>query len=296
MKGLLKITASVGKNGVNHPADVRVVQTLLRRDYNYTWLAPDPFVPLNGRIDGATAGAIIKFQRLALRMSLPDGLISPGGRTWKNLVRGVPKNSPPTAPTAEIQSINRWRYQNCVAYMTGEMTTNAQSKTATAIYVANTSVYTKAAAYAAWAVKVKSGGEWDHKPILRRRLLLSEYHDFHFPIAGDNEHEWFYDIWSNIHYGYVGVAVGFTAWELIFGQSAGGIAGRDDPFDPEVVRIGIDLWKTHGKNLKESDLLRGILNREQKLLQIQETEAYLKTIPEKDRGWWRHIIPMNNRQ
>ena len=30
----------------------------------------------------------------------------------------------------------------------------------------------------------------------------------------------FYDLWSNIHYGFIGKAVGFTEWELTAGAGA----------------------------------------------------------------------------
>lgn len=116
----------------------------------------------------------------------------------------------------------------------------------------------------------------------------------HFPIAGDNEYEWYYDIWSNIHYGYVGKGVGFTGFELITGQNMGGIAGRTDPFDQETVQLGIDLWDLHGKNMSQNQLWQGLMGRRQKFLQIQETPEYLQTISEKERGWWRHLMPISN--
>lgn len=133
---MIKIKASVGKNGVNHGDDVKTVQTLLRRDYNYVWLAPDAPVAVTGKIDNATINAIIKFQRNAIKIQSPDGLIKPGLRTWKNLLRGVPKDSAPTPPDNVVKSLNRWRYENCIQYMQSEMTTNVVSNTANAIYAA----------------------------------------------------------------------------------------------------------------------------------------------------------------
>lgn len=294
MSNLLNIKASVGKNGVNNARDVLTVQKLLRRDYNYVWLSPDAPVAATGRIDQATINAIIKFQRLAVRIAQPDGLIQPGLRTWKNLLRGVKKDRSPIAPDEVIQAVNRWRYANCIEYMGSEMVTNAKSKTVSTIWGLN-KVGNKVAAYAAWAYKVRTGGDWDHKPELRRRLSLDETGDYHFPINGDNEHEWYYDVWSNIHYGYVGIAAGFTADELIFGQSAGGIAGRDDPFDAEAVNLGADLWNSHGKNLVQTQLWQGIISRKARFLEIQKTQQYLNGIDEKRRDWRRHLIPMHNR-
>ncbi len=70
------LTSSVGQGGRNEPANVTVVQTLLKGK------GGDP-----GTADGVcgarTIAAIQKFQ--ATFMSQPDGLISPGGATWRRL-------------------------------------------------------------------------------------------------------------------------------------------------------------------------------------------------------------------
>ena len=71
----------------------------------------------------------------------------------------------------------------------------------------------KVAAYGMWAERVGPGRPWDHKPILLRKFpgtLEVGWHTY-------RGYEYYYDIWSNIHYGYVGVALGFTAAELING-------------------------------------------------------------------------------
>ena len=74
-------------------------------------------------------------------------------------------------------------------------------------------------ALARWALLVRgptavsAAGPWDHKPILQD--LYSRMSNppgsygrmgraFHFPIRGDVLREYFYDVWSNIHYGFVG--------------------------------------------------------------------------------------------
>ncbi|HAP26781.1 MAG TPA: hypothetical protein DCR74_14425 [Achromobacter sp.] len=70
-------------------------------------------------------------------------------------------------------------------------------------------------AYTSFAEIIGPNRPWDHKPALQRMLgsNLNEgwqkYGDF----------DYYYDIWSNIHYGYVGVALGFSTAELI--NSAG---------------------------------------------------------------------------
>jgi len=71
----------------------------------------------------------------------------------------------------------------------------------------------KLRAYALWADIVGPGQPWDHKPVLQKMLKDVWNSGWHKSGA----YEYFYDIWSNIHYGYVGVAVGFTPDELING-------------------------------------------------------------------------------
>ncbi|MEN5343450.1 PAAR domain-containing protein [Achromobacter mucicolens] len=71
----------------------------------------------------------------------------------------------------------------------------------------------KLRAYALWADIVEPGQPWDHKPMLQK--MLKGVWNSGWQKSG--AYDYFYDIWSNIHYGYVGVAVGFTPDELING-------------------------------------------------------------------------------
>ncbi|CAD5373251.1 Peptidoglycan-binding protein [Rubrivivax sp. A210] len=70
------LTGSVGQGGRNAPADVTQVQTLLAAK------GGDPGAA-DGQCGERTIAAIRKFQ--AGFMALPDGLISPGGGTWRKL-------------------------------------------------------------------------------------------------------------------------------------------------------------------------------------------------------------------
>lgn len=70
------LTASVGKNGINRDADVRTVQELLRaQKYDVG--------SVDGIVGPRTINAITAFQGRFLHH--PDGLISPGGPTWRRL-------------------------------------------------------------------------------------------------------------------------------------------------------------------------------------------------------------------
>ncbi|AXA90612.1 polymorphic toxin type 44 domain-containing protein [Massilia sp. YMA4] len=73
----------------------------------------------------------------------------------------------------------------------------------------------KTRAYTIWAERVGPGRPWDHKPILRERLLKQKTFRKGWQRYGNEDY--FYDIWSNIHYGYVGVACGFGQDELLGG-------------------------------------------------------------------------------
>lgn len=130
-------------------------------------------------------------------------------------------------------------------------------------------ISTKAAAVANWTLLVRQGAAWDHKREIRTRLT---------PAVGPGEEQawhryystlYYYDIWSNIHYGYVGMACGFTANGLLDGagleqigsdlvrltrpRSTAGVSGMrrfDDPSDRAAIRIGIALYPAEATSAK----------------------------------------------
>jgi len=58
-------------------------------------------------------------------------------------------------------------------------------------------------------------------------------------------HEYFYDIWSNIHYGYVGTACGFTESELLDGaglEQIGSTLARGRMPDPFTSDARLRRW------------------------------------------------------
>lgn len=121
-----------------------------------------------------------------------------------------------------------------------------------------------------WFRQVHSDGVWDHKPILSKYYLNMPFPPrpfgsigdmgFHFPIRGDLFREYYYDIWSNIHYGFVGTRCGFDDKTLQDGAAAGlpGF-GTNDEGDVISVQIGIDLWKSTGLGLTEEKLRQAIV-------------------------------------
>lgn len=126
-----------------------------------------------------------------------------------------------------------------------------------------------AAAMAIWTERVGQYRDWDHKPKIHKKFG-GYYHK-------QGEYEYFYDIWSNIHYGYVGRAGGLSesvladgaGFEQIVSDSVGaltditkpqerrkhrgppraenveGLRAWDDDPDRISVGIGIELFNQH---------------------------------------------------
>ncbi|CAM5385528.1 hypothetical protein GCM10010343_46140 [Streptomyces avidinii] len=126
------------------------------------------------------------------------------------------------------------------------------------------------AALTMWGVKVAPGQDWDHKPQLQERYDLQTLDDYYFKQPGTNR-EVFYDIYSNVHYGYVGRAAGIDADTLIKGASLGEtlLTGDDDQGDQITMRIGIDLYDKYGDNLTEEQLRQGINDAMDQMEQAQ---------------------------
>ncbi|WP_447802272.1 polymorphic toxin type 44 domain-containing protein [Pseudomonas serbica] len=68
----------------------------------------------------------------------------------------------------------------------------------------------KLQAMAIWTKQVGQNMEWDHKPKLRAMYDDNVRHK-------QGLYEYYYDIWSNIHYGYVGIAGGLSESVLLDG-------------------------------------------------------------------------------
>ena len=71
----------------------------------------------------------------------------------------------------------------------------------------------KAEAFALWTERVGQNRPWDHKPKIKANFGGDVRHK-------QGKYDYFYDIWSNIHYGYVGMAAGFSEAVLLDGAGA----------------------------------------------------------------------------
>jgi hypothetical protein len=126
-------------------------------------------------------------------------------------------------------------------------------------------------AKARWFLQVRAGGPWDQKDQLRAMYLAMPspprpFGDlnkaYHFPIRGDLFREFYYDIWSNIHYGYVGARCGFDDHTLQYYAALrlpG--TGTNDIGDEISTQIGIDLWRAVGPSVTPDLIRKAILGK-----------------------------------
>ena len=98
-----------------------------------------------------------------------------------------------------------------------------------------------AAAMALFTERVGQDRPWDHKPILAKKYNGVVYHK-------QGAYDYFYDIWSNIHYGYVGRAGGLSESVLLDGAGAEQIVSDTLRKIGEVLQKPKDERKLPGPN------------------------------------------------
>lgn len=127
----------------------------------------------------------------------------------------------------------------------------------------------------------RSGGKWDHK-----KPIVAKFGEWTCDFSPRTAYR--YDIWSNVHFGYVGRSVGFSRWTLEAGAGAAqAMAGTvpdgywsrrfeklgdadvlsalDDPLDLVAIRLGMDLWDAHGEKLTREQFLAAIRARSKQM-------------------------------
>jgi RHS repeat-associated protein len=136
-------------------------------------------------------------------------------------------------------------YKAIVKYIYSEMNRNPLSATAGAIKALTRFTFIppgrvgRPAALALFAEKVRPGGDWDHKTPIRKLFTHGRWFT---PMPGGKS-QIRLDLWSNVHFGYIGIDVGFTPRELRSGADIADLVTqrRLDPGDDAAVRIGIEL-------------------------------------------------------
>ena len=115
------------------------------------------------------------------------------------------------------------------------------------------------AAYFLWAQNVGTDKEWDHK-----KDILKSFGKWH----QRGEFAYRYDIWSNIHFGYIAKVIGFEEFEMLAGAGIAQIGDNlfhngplepewlnltnfgDDPYDQESIKVGFALHAEVSANEK----------------------------------------------
>jgi hypothetical protein len=129
-------------------------------------------------------------------------------------------------------------------------------------------------AFIYFGVLVMPHGIWDHKS-----KILSDYGG-KWTCDKPNLVNYSYDIWSNIHFGYIGRAAGFPESALSSGAGFAQLLSMtvpegyrdrvrnsdytnilrllDDPDDQAAIQIGFDLWKKYGTNVTAGNILDAV--------------------------------------
>lgn len=102
-------------------------------------------------------------------------------------------------------------------------------------------------------------GQWDYKADINKKWGAAQRIDF-CSIGHNEEVIFYYDIWANIHFGYIGIAGGFLEDDLLTGAALEHAISnpgqfRDDPSDQASAKIGIDLYKQYGTGVTEEAVL-----------------------------------------
>lgn len=100
-------------------------------------------------------------------------------------------------------------------------------------------------------------GQWDYKKEIEVKFDNSQTIDF-CSIGCREGVTFYYDIWANIHFGYLGMCGGFDEDILLEGatieHSVSNLGqSRDDPSDQVAIRIGVSLYRSA---LTEGSLMR----------------------------------------
>ncbi|MEV4760545.1 polymorphic toxin type 44 domain-containing protein [Micromonospora sp. NPDC049559] len=115
--------------------------------------------------------------------------------------------------------------------------------------------------YLAFTYLVRPGARWDHKGEIGQKWGKDGLLDtgaYWFPVPG-TRYLLSYEVWSNLHYGYIGRAAGLTEPELRLGHQLPG-TGRTDDGDRAMVELGLRLYRAHPVTVTEDDIRRVILD------------------------------------
>ena len=192
-------------------------------------------------------------------------VIKPIARTWSNATTTV--NTAKAVlfgnPLGAYRSVLPEGTTDLTRWLLEEMQANARGDIAQTLHKANQGgVDGQYAALMGWTALVKGDGPWDFKDDLLEKGLQS------VQLAD----KWYsFDVIANIHYGYVGMASGFSVDALLNGAGIAQIkAGTsdwsffwsrfDDPADVAAILVGIYLWRHYGDQELTPEMLQEALH------------------------------------
>lgn len=167
------------------------------------------------------------------------------------------------------------RYRETMDYIYREMRANANSEAVDAIrthmhFNRNTSAFAwRLRGLWMWKEQVCAAKcPWDHKPALNRMFDMTSEIERYWPVPGRRQAV-YYDIWSNLHFGYVGRKAGIGRTTLQKGAAASDRAtGVTDRGDVASVDAGMDLFDKYGDNLTKTQLENATLELVDRLTAI----------------------------
>lgn len=137
--------------------------------------------------------------------------------------------------------------------------------------------------------------KWDYKSAIRNCIQLSIANIpgnnttfWGTPIPGDNEFLYFYDIWTNIHYGFVGRSCGFAEWELGIGSKIHDnvksfLSEKESGDDTVSIEAGFKLFE-HGA--VDAVTLQDVIQNASKSWTEGVTKYRLKNLKAKEGNPW----------
>ncbi len=161
----------------------------------------------------------------------------------------APEPLPPSMhPTASEQN-----FTNTSSYIYGEMKHNTSSAFFDDMKQQwDSGLLAKKDSLAEFYEAVKTGGAWDHKPIIQNMVGIHQGDGLYFQQPG-TPNQVYYDIYSNVHYGYVARAIGYPRSMIEVAPTLGtGDTGVTDVGDLITVAAGIDMFEKYGTDMTEA--------------------------------------------
>jgi RHS repeat-associated protein len=285
VRQLLGSTGDLETNYAYDPFGVPVVGGDVSNPYQYTdeaWDAEVELLYLRARYYQPEVGRFVTkdpwagqagrprtVNRYAYVESNPINSVDPTGLSAERIT-GIP----------EVATYIRWRMQQEVQGLT--LKTMWLLNRGSRLVPGVQSTQAKLGAFLVFGWMVHQDGPWDPKPYIRDHGWPRFSHQI-------GDYWYYYDIWGNIMFGYLGTAAGFTESELLegagleqIGSDTGtcvsrilrrgpctlpcresgvtGLKAWDHPPDRVTAKIGIRLWKERDINLQTHHIINAIVD------------------------------------